>query len=167
MAEGLSVEIKGLDRVVKALSPSLINKPLRRFWERSAEAVRGEARHLAPVDTGKLRNSIAIEIDSNNPPQFAKVGTNVHYAPYQEFGTGLQTDGEGGGSGHWPPAKALDSWAKKHGFPSGAAVAAAIGGRGGLLPKRFMRDGLKNSMGKIDAYVGALADEIEAEWADA
>lgn len=41
------------------------------------------AKRLCPVDTGRLRNSIAHDIDASN----AYIGTNVEYAPYVENGT--------------------------------------------------------------------------------
>lgn len=41
------------------------------------------AKKGAPVDTGRLRNSISHAVDENT----AYIGTNVEYAPYQELGT--------------------------------------------------------------------------------
>ncbi len=47
-------------------------------------AIVTEARRLAPRDSGVLANSIsAVQVD----PMNWDVGTNVEYAPYQEFGT--------------------------------------------------------------------------------
>jgi HK97 gp10 family phage protein len=43
------------------------------------------AKKAAPVDTGRLRNSIAHKVDKEEPAAY--IGTNVEYAPYQEFGT--------------------------------------------------------------------------------
>jgi len=43
----------------------------------------GFAKRLAPVDTGRLRNSIAHGADETS----AQVGSNVEYAPYVELGT--------------------------------------------------------------------------------
>ena len=47
--------------------------------------VHAGARVAAPVDTGRLRNSLAWEIDASGLN--AVVGTNVSYAPFLEFGT--------------------------------------------------------------------------------
>ena len=46
-------------------------------------AAEGHAKAITPVDTGRLRNSIAHTADS----EAAYIGTNVEYAPYVEFGT--------------------------------------------------------------------------------
>lgn len=39
----------------------------------------------APVDTGRLKNSISYAVVE--PEKAVYIGTNVEYAPYQEFGT--------------------------------------------------------------------------------
>ena len=44
------------------------------------------AKKLAPVDTGRLRNSIAHKVDAS--AQEVYIGTNVEYGVYQELGTG-------------------------------------------------------------------------------
>ena len=46
------------------------------------------AKGYAPVDTGRLRNSISHEVAQDENAVY--VGTNVEYAPYQEFGTRYQ-----------------------------------------------------------------------------
>lgn len=43
------------------------------------------AKEYAPVDTGRLRNSITHETAPEEGAVY--IGTNVEYAPYQEFGT--------------------------------------------------------------------------------
>jgi HK97 gp10 family phage protein len=40
---------------------------------------------LAPVDTGRLKNSLTHEVAMDEKAVY--VGTNVEYAPYVEFGT--------------------------------------------------------------------------------
>lgn len=51
----------------------------------------GYAKKLVSVDTGNLRNKITHKVV---PKELAVyVGTNVEYGPYQEFGTGIYTDG--------------------------------------------------------------------------
>lgn len=51
------------------------------------QAIVSIAKVLAPVDTGRLRASITFLIGSDGAGIFGLVGTNVEYAPYQEFGT--------------------------------------------------------------------------------
>ena len=60
------------------------------------------------VDTGAMRNSITHEVDGST----CYVGTNIEYAIYHEYGTGIYADGGNGrktpwfyvdekGVGHW------------------------------------------------------------------
>lgn len=59
------------------------------------------AKSLAPVDTGTLRNSIDHQMDGDDT---VVVGTNVEYAVYQEFGTSRQPVAANGGKGYMRPA---------------------------------------------------------------
>ena len=52
--------------------------------EKSAIRVKAQAKMLAPVDTGNLRNSIDYSMDSFRT---AHVGSNVEYSAHQEYGT--------------------------------------------------------------------------------
>jgi len=45
------------------------------------------AKQKAPVDTGRLRSSITLEEETVDRFIKVKVGTNVEYAPFVEFGT--------------------------------------------------------------------------------
>lgn len=50
------------------------------------------AKEKVPVETGTLKRSITHEIEGNT----GIVGTNMEYAPYVEYGTGLfATNGDG------------------------------------------------------------------------
>jgi HK97 gp10 family phage protein len=49
--------------------------------------VEGQAALFAPVDTGLLRKSINHRVRKVKDTFIGEVGTNVEYAPFQEFGT--------------------------------------------------------------------------------
>lgn len=49
--------------------------------------VEREAKALCPVDTGRLRASIATRLERDGDSYAAVVGTNVDYAPFVELGT--------------------------------------------------------------------------------
>lgn len=61
--------------------------PVGKVLARAATRTTTAAKRLAPVDTGRLRASIAQEIGGDDDGLVARVGTNVEYAPYLEFGT--------------------------------------------------------------------------------
>lgn len=52
--------------------------------------VEGAAKRLAPVDTGRLRASITHEVGKDAQGPVGIVGSDVSYAPHQEFGTRFQ-----------------------------------------------------------------------------
>jgi len=163
---GLTIEIRGLDRIQRKLGDArFLQRPMRTFFDKSAIAVERRAKQNAPIDTGRLRSSITHQVDKAPLPMWAKVGTDVFYGPYQEFGTGLLAEGVGGKGGrHWPPSAALDLWARRHGIPSGYLVARAIGLRGGLRPRRYMRNALKDSLNDIKRFLREAGSDIAREW---
>lgn len=55
---------------------------------RGAKTIQKNAKLLAPVDTGHLRNSIKTKGQIKQDQVEAQVYTNLEYAPYVEFGTG-------------------------------------------------------------------------------
>lgn len=159
-----TIEVVGLERVLGKLSARLYAGPLRDFLLRSVICIEKRAKENAPVDTGRLRSSIGHRVDGATPPTWGSVGTNVHYAPYMEYGTGALSDGPGGGGRHWPPGDALNTWALRHGFKSGGQVARIIGRRGGLRPRRYLRKALKESLSDIRRFVGRLGEDVGRRW---
>lgn len=142
MSEGITIE--GAEEFIGKLAPSLLVRPLRRLLQRAAIYTQGEARELAPVDTGRLRSSLDYEIDENDPPLWAKVGTSVFYAPYQEYGTGAFAEGDTG---------------------LGASL-GSIGGpaRGGIRPKRYLRGALQKLLGELPALLSQFFTDVADEW---
>lgn len=85
--------MKGLDSLMRKLDALGGNsqKALRIGVLQATKKVQGDAKELAPVaavDGGTLRNSIQASIEEKGGKVIGKVSTNVHYAPYVEFGTG-------------------------------------------------------------------------------
>lgn len=168
-----SITIAHLDEHLKRLGPALVSQPLRKFFSRATIEIQGHARQGAPVDNGLLRARIVTEVDRAEPPTFGKVGFlnaregSAHYmqARAMEFGTGRMGDSEVSHKAtHMPPGDALDVWAKRHGFESGWQVARIIARRGGLRPRRFLRNAIEQSRAAIQGFVTRLGDEILAEW---
>jgi len=61
--------------------------PVAREVARRALFVESAAKQLTPVDTGRLRGSITMELTRDSKGVVAYVGTNVEYAIYVEMGT--------------------------------------------------------------------------------
>lgn len=62
-----------------------IKESCRKGLERGAKKIQKNAKYLAPVDTGHLRNSIKTKSEIIQEGVEAQVYTNVEYAPYVEF----------------------------------------------------------------------------------
>ena len=74
-------------RIVKSVDiGKLLGVPLRRFFNEAMLVVYNDVVDHAPVDTGILRASLApggvTEVDPRDPPQYARIGTNVDYGTY-------------------------------------------------------------------------------------
>jgi HK97 gp10 family phage protein len=85
--------IRGLDSLLRKLDALGGNskKALKVGIHQATKMVQGDAKALAPVaaiDGGTLRNSIKGETEEQDEKIVGKVSTNLHYAPYVEFGTG-------------------------------------------------------------------------------
>lgn len=83
------IKIKGTKELEKLLN-KIGTKPLEQTIKKVTIAVQGEAKALAPADTGTLRNSIKMNYDSDKKE--GRVYTNNDYATYVEFGTGVRGD---------------------------------------------------------------------------
>jgi len=78
---GTGISLINFDKIMKKVQ---VEEELNKAVERIACLVEGEAKRLCPVRTGRLRASIHTgKIEDG----VYYVGTNVHYAPYVEFGT--------------------------------------------------------------------------------
>lgn len=82
--------IEGLDKLLATLSGlgGNIKESSKKGLERGAKKIQKNAKYLAPVDTGHLRNSIKTDSEIKQDEVEAKVFTNKEYASYVEFGTG-------------------------------------------------------------------------------
>lgn len=83
----MNIDFKDNSQAVLKAMQQAVEKAL----EKCGLVAEGYAKKLAPVDTGNLRNSISHKVDPEEPAVY--IGTNAEYGPYQEFGTGIYTEG--------------------------------------------------------------------------
>lgn len=86
----IDVEVKGLkelQRKAEQMVSDLHGAPILDAMRDSVLIIDRGAKQNAPVDTGRLRASITPAITSSGEDVEGVVGTNVYYAPFQEFGT--------------------------------------------------------------------------------
>lgn len=102
---GATLKIIGINRVVKGLDAAKKKSSANSIQalKQACMIVEREAKKRCPVDVGRLRSSLTHEIVN---PKLAKVGTNVHYGKYVEFGTKRKN--------YFAPVGI--EWASRHGF---------------------------------------------------
>lgn len=66
---------------------------LRDTMNKATQLVHGQAKALAPVDKGQLAGSIHMQVKETSDAIEGRVYTNLEYAPYVEFGTGIKGNG--------------------------------------------------------------------------
>ena len=82
--------LEGLEELLSNLA-SLggdIKETCKKGLERGAKKIQDNAKYLAPVKTGRLRNSIKTKSEITQDGAEAQVFTNCEYAVYVELGTG-------------------------------------------------------------------------------
>ena len=140
MATQITIKVEGLDAAVAKLTPARANGPIGRFLDRGAIYIQSRARENAPVDTGRLRNSIGIKSEG---PRMRIIGANTDYAEYVEKGT----------RPHFVPAQYIGGWAARHGFPAGS----------GLLVSGKAQPYMKPAAESGEAFVRSLVPTLAAE----
>lgn len=153
----------------KMRRPAWAAGPMGRFLDRWRFAVEGGAKKNIKRGVGgwlwhgTTRRSLTSERDRSFFPLWARAGSNLKTARIGEFGTGLLSeDPDSSKRRHWPPAAALEPWAQVHGT-TGAEVARAIGIRGGIKPRRFLRTAVKDTERRIPGFLAIAAREMERE----
>ena len=99
--------IENLDKLISKLE-KLDN--VNQAMEQACILVENEAKIKCPVDNGLLRNSITHYIEDNPIELIGVVGTNVEYAPYVEFGTGIYSSLGNGRQDRWKYKDAKGEW---------------------------------------------------------
>ena len=154
-----SLQVKGLKelqrRAITAVK-ALEGPPFLKAMRRATLIVTASAKRNAPANTGRLRASIIPRVETEGNNVRGIVGSNVAYAPYMELGTGTWV----GKPPHFPPPSALATWAKRHGFKSGYAVAISIFKKGGLRPRKYLQRALEDNSDKIKSILIGAATKI-------
>lgn len=90
----MEYKVEGLESLLKKLNTlgADVDKIVDNALYQGAQKIQGDAKRLIKAkdafDTGRLHGSISVEAIPNG----YAIGTNVEYAPYIEYGTGLLGD---------------------------------------------------------------------------
>lgn len=88
--DSVTFDIAGFDKLYKKFE-AISNKSkveIKNEFNASALKIQRDAKRLAPVNFGQLRNSIYLKETGGNNNFIFTVGASAKYAPYIEFGTG-------------------------------------------------------------------------------
>ena len=116
--------------------------------EVSGALIEASAKFLCPVDLGELKGSINHQVDENE--LCVRVGTNVEYAPYVEFGTGEYAENGQGRKGGWfyvTDRPVVAGWLRPLGITKdGKYLYFTYGSK----PQPYLRPALLENKGNID-----------------
>ena len=90
MGKTVTIEVLGVDKIVKDIQTVAQARRFKQTMGKCAAIVEGTAKSLCPKDTGRLVGSIHPSVIDTGDEITGKVSTNVDYAVYVEFGTGIR-----------------------------------------------------------------------------
>lgn len=76
-----------LDKIITKFMKMGNEAQVKRAFTQACMYIKSQAKLLCPVDTGRLRQSIAYKVTMSDGAIKGEIGTNVEYAEYIEFGT--------------------------------------------------------------------------------
>lgn len=132
----ITMDLQGAESIRNRFSrsPVAIADASEEMLQAATLIAEGTAKENAPIDRGILRGSIHSKVDKIGGETIGVVGTNLDYAPYQEYGTGIY--GPAGTPIYPKQAKALRFIGK------GGNIVFA-GSVNGVGAKKFMAKGMQ------------------------
>ena len=96
MALEFKIEVDNTEEVLRELETK-IEAALEACGNQAVSHAKQNITEAGRVDTGAMRNSMTHQVKDDT----CYVGTNIEYAIYHEYGTGIYTDGGGGRQTPW------------------------------------------------------------------
>lgn len=142
-----NVQIRGkveAQREMERIAGELHGMPMLTAMRTSALLVERDAKQNAPVDTGRLRASITSQVMTTGAMGRnvrGVVGSNVIYSAAVELGS----------KPHFPPVRALETWARRKGL-NAWAVAKGIAKRG-TKAQRYLQRAFESNRARVVALI--------------
>jgi HK97 gp10 family phage protein len=170
----ITLDIKGMSEAMAKFDKykKIVQSEIKDEVAASALKIQSDAKKLAPVNLGMLRNSIYLKSNISSPNSFMfTIGASKKYAPYVEFGTGGKVSIPKGYENYAATFKtksggkfkdmvlALTEWVQKKGIASGkqsksAAYMIALSIlRKGLRPQPFLIPAFEQEKPKLKARI--------------
>lgn len=155
----LTLDTKDLEKFqeVVAKAPAKTIELVKNAVYASANSIRTDAKSFAPHKTGALQDSIHVEGPTATPGNIsASVGTDLKYAPYQEYGTGVYS--EYPGASHEPIV--ITAKNKKALFWPGASHPVKSVTIQGIKPKLYMKQAFEKGQEKFTNNIKDALDKV-------
>ena len=139
----MSVRLEGAESLIQRFEEPEDLEKMGQAVRKACALVERSAKKKAPKDTGALRRSIESQVRVSGNSIDGIVFTNLEYAPYVEFGTGIESEKGGRDDVPWRYQDEKGNWHTTSGQP----------------PQPFMRPAIKENREKI---TGILKEGINA-----
>lgn len=153
MTLSLSAAIIGAKELKEAFDKSreTIGREFSKAVMKAGHEAESKAKSYAPIQYGPLRGSIHTEGPFKTVDNvYAKVGTNIQYAPYQEYGTGVYA-----GRGMITPKRArVLAWKSKGGQWQFAKAVRGVKG------KFYFKKSKEETLPKLAEYIREAMSNI-------
>lgn len=106
----MEIKLENIAEVEALLNKLADSENLISSINKAVLLVEAEAKKKCPVDDGQLRNSIQSKVTDKDSMVDGEIFTNVAYAPYVEFGTGLFAEKGNGRKDPWKYQDAKGEW---------------------------------------------------------
>ena len=147
---GISLKMKPNATISKLMNAKdIIDKVAKTTLEKASLLVISKAKQEAPRKTSTLARSITYNVEKSGGDWQSRVGSNVEYAPHQEYGTGIY----GKGSRIVPKRAKMLAWKGKTGK---MIFARSVKGTKG---KKFMQKGIDYLQDKM-SEVQSIASQV-------
>lgn len=151
----ISLKMKPNATINKMLNAkNIIDTVAKSTLEKASLLVLSEAKQVAPRKTSTLARSITYNVEKSGGNWQSRVGSNIEYAPHQEYGTGIY--GKTGAPIRPKKAKFL-AWKGKSGQMIFARSVKGVKG------KKFMQKGIDYMQNKISEVQAVAAQVMKQE----
>ena len=123
----MSVKIDGLDDLRDSIAELRTAVEYEKALKKGCLIIERAAKQKAPKGNGDLRNSINHKLDIEGDELVGVIYTNLLYAPYVEFGTGIEAeDGGGRQDVPWSYQDERGEWHTTKGMPPSPFLRPAL-----------------------------------------
>ncbi len=157
----IRVTVEGLKplQALLAIAPELVTQETKKAMDQARLTLEAEAKRLVPVKTGHLRRSITSETRPLNGGVVGIVGTNVKYASFVEFGTGIYGPEK---KPIAPVTKKALAWGKVLGHTAAGAPVKEFVRRSvkGMRPRPYLRRAFEEKKGVVEGFFKAALQRV-------